>query len=47
MRYIDGLSIREISDILAIPEGTVKSRLHKVLKVLGNDPRTKNYFEIK
>ena len=26
--YIEGFSIREISNILKVPEGTVKSRLH-------------------
>lgn len=26
--YIEGFSIREIADILKVPEGTVKSRLH-------------------
>ncbi|MGI9625994.1 MAG: RNA polymerase sigma factor [Longimicrobiales bacterium] len=26
--YVDGLTIREVSHILQIPEGTVKSRLH-------------------
>ena len=39
--YIEGFSIREISDILRIPEGTVKSRLHagraKLRSVLGEE----------
>ena len=26
--YIEGFTIREIADILKVPEGTVKSRLH-------------------
>ncbi|HWA81983.1 MAG TPA: RNA polymerase sigma factor [Fimbriimonadaceae bacterium] len=28
MHYVEGLSLREIAEGLAIPEGTVKSRLH-------------------
>ena len=28
LRYIDELELREISEVLGIPEGTVKSRLH-------------------
>ena len=39
--YIEGFSIKEISGILRIPEGTVKSRLHagrgKLRSVLGDE----------
>ena len=39
--YIEGFSIKEISRILRIPEGTVKSRLHavrgKLRSVLGEE----------
>jgi len=28
MHYLDGLSVAELADVLAIPTGTVKSRLH-------------------
>ncbi|HVT13809.1 MAG TPA: RNA polymerase sigma factor [Fimbriimonadaceae bacterium] len=28
MHYVEGLSLREVAESLAIPEGTVKSRLH-------------------
>ena len=39
--YIEGFSIKEISVILRIPEGTVKSRLHagrgKLRSVLGDE----------
>ncbi|MCF7668999.1 MAG: sigma-70 family RNA polymerase sigma factor, partial [Verrucomicrobia bacterium] len=31
MRYDDGLGINEIADLLAVPEGTVKSRLHNII----------------
>lgn len=34
LRYIGDLSIAEIAEALNIPEGTVKSRLHKALNVL-------------
>ena len=41
MFYIEGFSIREISEILHIPEGTVKSRLFtgraKLRSVLGEE----------
>ncbi len=35
MRYIEGFSVKEIKDILKIPEGTVKSRLAEGRKQLG------------
>lgn len=35
LRYSENLSIREISDIIERPEGTVKSRLFYTLKVLS------------
>ena len=34
--YIDGFSVRELSQILQIPEGTVKSRLHAGRNTLRN-----------
>lgn len=34
LRYNQDLSITQIAEILDIPEGTVKSRLHKALKLL-------------
>lgn len=36
MRFHDELSINEISDILAIPEGTVKSRINSIRILLQN-----------
>ncbi len=35
MRYIEGFSVKEIKQILKIPEGTVKSRLSKGRELLG------------
>jgi RNA polymerase sigma-70 factor (ECF subfamily) len=34
--YIDDLSLQEISEILEVPEGTVKSRLHYGRQALKN-----------
>ncbi len=34
LRYYAGLSYAEIAEVLAIPEGTVKSRLHQAIKQL-------------
>jgi RNA polymerase sigma-70 factor (ECF subfamily) len=44
LRFVDGLSLREISEALDIPLGTVKSRLHNALAVLRRDERTKAWF---
>ncbi len=35
LRYFDNLSIKEIALIVGIPEGTVKSRLHHLIKKLA------------
>ncbi len=45
LRFVDGLSLGEISEVLEIPLGTVKSRLHNALATLRADPRTKDFFE--
>jgi RNA polymerase sigma-70 factor (ECF subfamily) len=44
MRFVDGLSLEEIATALAIPLGTVKSRLHNALAALRTDPRVQNFF---
>jgi len=44
MRFVDGMSLQEIASTLAIPLGTVKSRLHHALKTLRNDISTRDYF---
>lgn len=35
LRYYDELSLKEISEVSGVPEGTVKSRLHHALKKLA------------
>ena len=44
MRFVDAMSLKEIADALAVPLGTVKSRLHHALQTLRNDRRTRDYF---
>jgi RNA polymerase sigma-70 factor (ECF subfamily) len=45
LRFVDGLSLAEIAEAMGIPLGTVKSRLHKALDTLRQDPRTREFFE--
>jgi RNA polymerase sigma-70 factor (ECF subfamily) len=45
MRFVDGMMLEEIAAALAIPLGTVKSRLHHGLNALRIDERTRRYFE--
>ena len=44
MRFVEDMSLQEIGAALAIPVGTVKSRLHNALRALRNDRRTRDYF---
>lgn len=44
MRFVDDMSLEEIAAALAVPLGTVKSRLHNALARLRDDPRTQAYF---
>jgi RNA polymerase sigma-70 factor, ECF subfamily len=44
MRFVDGMSMDEMSAALDIPVGTVKSRLHNAIAALKADPRTRAYF---
>lgn len=46
MRFVDDMSLAEIAQTLAVPVGTVKSRLHNALTALRGDPRTRRYFEV-
>ena len=40
LRYIGELSLAEIAETLKIPVGTVKSRLHKALKIMRKSLNT-------
>jgi RNA polymerase sigma-70 factor, ECF subfamily len=44
MRFVDDMSLDEIAEALNIPTGTIKSRLHRAMEILRNDPRTRDYF---
>jgi len=44
MRFVDGLSLEEIAEVLGIPTGTVKSRLHNAIGMLREDERVRKYF---
>ncbi len=45
LRFVDDLSLADIAEAVAIPLGTVKSRLHNALATLREDERTRNFFE--
>lgn len=45
LRYADGLEQAEIATLLAIPVGTVKSRLHHAQRALRADPRLRAVLE--
>lgn len=45
LRFVDELSLNEIAEMLDIPLGTVKSRLHNALTFLRKDSRTKTFFD--
>ncbi len=44
LRFVDGFSIQEIAARLAVPPGTVKSRLHQAIERLREDPGARRYF---
>ena len=44
MRFVDDMALDEIAQALNVPPGTIKSRLHRALKMLRHDPRTRSYF---
>jgi RNA polymerase sigma-70 factor (ECF subfamily) len=44
MRFVDGMELHEIAEVLGVPLGTVKSRIHIALNILGEDGRAKRYF---
>ena len=45
LRFVDGMSMREIAEALNIPDGTVKSRLHQGTARLRDSPSLKDYFD--
>lgn len=45
LRFVDDLSLAEISDAMEIPVGTVKSRMHNALNALRKDENTRRYFD--
>ena len=45
LRFVDGLSLADIAEVMNVPLGTVKSRLHNALTSLRADARTKEFFE--
>lgn len=42
LRFVDGMTLPEISELVDIPLGTAKSRLHHALAALRSDPRITN-----
>jgi len=45
LRFVDGLSLKEVAEAMDIPLGTAKSRLHRAIAILRDDERTKKYFD--
>jgi RNA polymerase sigma-70 factor, ECF subfamily len=46
MRFLDDMTLSDISLALGIALGTVKSRLHHAIATLREDPACRKYFEI-
>lgn len=46
LRFVDDLSLQEIADVLSVPLGTVKSRLHHAVAMLRGDRRTRRYHDV-
>ncbi|MEF3303748.1 RNA polymerase sigma factor [Paenibacillus sp. GYB003] len=47
LRYVNGLTLQEIAEIVGIPEGTVKSRLNRVHTILKRKLGTTTYVQLK
>ncbi|MBI5365000.1 MAG: RNA polymerase sigma factor [Planctomycetes bacterium] len=45
LRFVDGFELAEIAETLALPLGTVKSRLHQALANLRGDPRVARFLD--
>lgn len=46
LHYLEGFSMLEISDLLAVPAGTIKSRLHQARKLIQNNLQDSQSGEI-
>ena len=46
LRFVDDLSLAEIAELLSVPVGTVKSRIHHAIAALRDDPGVKDFFDI-
>ncbi|WP_211745095.1 RNA polymerase sigma factor [Paenibacillus sp. Marseille-Q4541] len=47
LRYINDLTMTEIAEVLRIPVGTVKSRLHKAIKIMRNKLEQEEFHYLK
>jgi len=45
LRFVDDQPLKDIAEILEIPLGTVKSRLHKAIETMRKLPTVKDFFE--
>jgi RNA polymerase sigma-70 factor (ECF subfamily) len=45
LRFVDDLAMDEIAAVMAVPVGTVKSRLHHAIAAMRADSRVRRYFE--
>ncbi len=45
LRFVDGLSMAEISAATGVAEGTVKTRLHHAIRKLREDPPCRRHFD--
>jgi RNA polymerase sigma-70 factor (ECF subfamily) len=44
LRFVDGLSLAEISEVMKVPDSTAKSWLYKALKKLKSNGEVRKYF---
>jgi len=45
LRFVDDLPLADIAEVVEVPLGTVKSRLHHALGALRQDKRAREFFE--
>jgi RNA polymerase sigma-70 factor (ECF subfamily) len=45
LRFVEGMKMGEIAEVMGIATGTVKSRLHNALTTLRKDERTRKFFD--